>query len=63
MFRCRRCGCPIYGSKRVDKCPSCGENPILQKDEMTSISPKAWREMARLDRIEWKKSKKTEGKK
>ncbi len=50
MFRCRRCGCKIYG-KGADKCPSCDESPVLEADEMTSISPKDWHRMARLDRI------------
>lgn len=50
MFRCRRCGCPIYG-KGAAKCPNCDESPLLKKDELTGISPRFWRKITRLDRI------------
>lgn len=62
MFRCRRCGCPIYG-KGTEKCPNCDEFPLLEKNELTDISPRDWQKINRLDQVVISKKKEKEDKK
>lgn len=66
MLRCWRCGCSIW-TNWTDICPNCDESPYPPsksdentdyfkgkppEEKTTSISPKVWKKMARLDRVE-----------